>query len=162
MAGFRYRHSPDIGFTITLIRSQQKYKIETNTISCLTLPLSILNKKLFNKQLRTSQYSLAMNELLEATDNNVELRNQIRDLQVCIHTTLSLNDSPKIVIFLFKILQLALKQGTSQMRVCQKRLLSIMRDKTPSDLTALTELINFTHEHVMDTAYKMETAQKVI
>ncbi|XP_073983161.1 Bardet-Biedl syndrome 9 isoform X2 [Rhodnius prolixus] len=136
LAGFRYRHSPDIGFTITLIRSQQKYKIETNTISCLTLPLSILNKKLFNKLLRTSQYSLAMNELLEATDNNVELRNQIRDLQ------------------------LALKQGTSQMRVCQKRLLSIMRDKTPSDLTALTELINFTHEHVMDTAYKMETAQK--
>ncbi|XP_014245601.1 protein PTHB1 [Cimex lectularius] len=135
-AGFRYKNMADTNFTITVNKNQQKYRLDSNTITALTLPVTILSKKLSPKGIKSSQHTFGLIELLDSADNNVELRNNIRTLQE------------------------KLKVGTAQMRAAQKRLLTKMRDKTQTDLSALNELINYTHEYILDAAHKLETAQK--
>ncbi|BES97676.1 Bardet-Biedl syndrome 9 [Nesidiocoris tenuis] len=136
LAGFKYKKSPDVTFTMSVNKIQQKYRIESNTLSAITLPLNILSRKMENKPLKTTQHTYALNELLDATDNHVELRNQIRSLQE------------------------KLKVGTAQMRAVQRRILSKMRDKTPADLTALSELSVYSNEYVMQLSHEIEIAQK--
>lgn len=47
------------------------------------------------------------------------------------------------------------------MRAVQRRILSKMRDKTPADLTALSELSVYSNEYVMQLSHEIEIAQKV-
>ncbi|KAF6204168.1 hypothetical protein GE061_002508 [Apolygus lucorum] len=136
VAGFKYKNFPDLTFTLSVNKGQQKYRIDSNSITAITLPLNILSRKMENKNLKTAQHTFALNELFDATDNNIELRNLIRTLQ----------DNIKV--------------GTAQMRAVQRRMLSKMRDKTPSDLTALSDLISYTNDHVMQVSHDIETAQK--
>ena len=54
-----------------------------------------------------------------------------------------------------------LKEGTTQLRVLERRLLSKLRDKTPSDITSLHNLIKSTNNEILDVAHKIEKKEEV-
>ncbi|XP_014288392.1 protein PTHB1 isoform X2 [Halyomorpha halys] len=134
-AGFRYRNNPSVTFTLTLNRPGLKYRLEGDSVTSLTLPVCILAKKLASKHLKSNQYSVGLNELFNAVDENIRLRNIMRETET------------------------ELRLGSGQMRSAQRRLLSKMRDKTPCDMKPLSALIAYTHEFLMDAAHKLEGAQ---
>ncbi|XP_044732129.1 protein PTHB1 [Chrysoperla carnea] len=143
--GFVQLTNPSNIVTILAAKSSQRYRLQSDSIASLnylTQDLILRLKKHFIKQkdfnITQTSTSLPISQLLDAIDRHFKSRQNVLELQT------------------------ESAQYATQYRMIEKRLMSKLKEKTPSTLTNLQMLLDDTNDLMLKSLYNLEESFSIL